>query len=173
MIQDVIVPIVVSVISSLVTFWVVNVFYTRKQAKRRDKMYVFSMLMSTRDMLEKEWVKALNVITVVFADNEKVIGAWRNYHTSLKVDKKEDWTDTKRAEARKLQIKLLEAMATDLDYKNITWDVIDDSYYPEWLKNHDLGLQNQNKFISQGADLIERFPDIVDQISGKKGSGKR
>ncbi|MCL2363304.1 MAG: hypothetical protein FWC71_01420 [Defluviitaleaceae bacterium] len=146
--QEIIVPgiisLIVAIISSLVTFWVVNVFYAKKQARRRDKMFYFGTLMATRDMMEREWVRALNLITIVFADNTDVLNAWRSYHTSLKVEKTDEWTDAKRAASRKLQIKLLEAMSNDKDlgYKNITWDIIDDSYYPEWLKMQDEGLQN-------------------------------
>ena len=172
--QEIIVPGIVSLIvaiaSSLVTFWVVNVFYAKKQARRRDKMYYFGTLMATRDMMEREWVKALNLISFVFADNDDVIQAWKNYHTALKVEKKEAWTDIKKAEARKLQIKLLEAMAKDkdLDYRNITWDVIDDSYYPEWLKMHDEGLQNQNKMVSQGLEVMPGMVAAVNSMLRNK-----
>jgi len=174
-IQEIVVPgivsLVVAIISSLVTFWVVNVFYAKKQARRRDKMYYFGMLMATRDMMEKEWVKALNLITIVFSDNPNVLQAWKSYHNSLKVEKNDMWTDTKRAESRKLQIKLLEAMAKDKDlgYENITWDIIDDSYYPEWLKMHDEGLQNQNKMLSQGLEIMPGMASVVNSmLKGKK-----
>jgi len=173
--QEIIVPgivsLIVAIVSSLVTFWVVNVFYAKKQARRRDKMYYFGTLMATRDMMEREWVKGLNLITLVFSDNDDVLKAWKNYHISLKVEKKDEWTDAKRADSRKLQIKLLEAMAKDKDlkYKNITWDVIDDSYYPEWLKIHDEGLQNQNKMISQGLELMPGMTNVVNSmLKGRK-----
>jgi len=177
-IQEILVPgvvsFVVAVASSLVTFWIVNIFYAKKQTRRKDKMYTFGILMSTRDMMEKEWVKALNLITIVFADNDSVIEAWKNYHNSLKVENKEEWTDSKKAAARKLQIKLLEEMAKDKDlrYEKITWDIIDDSYYPEWLKNHDDGLQNQNKMVSQGLEIMPEMVSAVSSILNSPNSKK-
>jgi len=158
---------VFAVFSSLATFYLVNICYAKKQAKRKDKMFLFCSLMATRDMMEREWIRSLNLITIVFGDNNNVLTAWQNYHNSLKVEKTEEWTDVKRAEARKLQIKLLEAMANDkdLDYGKITWDVIDDSYYPVWLKTQHERQENEGKMISQGLEAMNMLPSMMSAMS--------
>ena len=99
--------------------------------KRKDKLEVFKMLMMSRNGWNAESVRALNIIDIVFSDDETVRTRWKEYYDKLCV---ENPTDTELIKIKKCQDKLLEAMAVSLGYKDkVTWETIQNPYVPNWM----------------------------------------
>ena len=109
-----------------------------RSQKRNDKMQIFQCLMTRRitGWAALEAVNAINSIDIVFTDNKEIrtqLGIWRS-----KCKK-----DVAREEQYREQCKLLELMANNPGYKDkITWDIIQNPYYPEGL-DQQLSMNNQ------------------------------
>lgn len=72
--------------------------------------------------------------------------------------------DVAREEQYREQCKLLELMANDLGYKDkITWDVIQNPYYPEGL-DQQLAMNNQ---IMTGQVEWAKAAELLSQMMGK------
>lgn len=104
-----------------------------------------------------EAVNALNSIDIIFADSKEIreqLGVWRS--TCRK--------DIPQQDQYKAQCKLLELMAKDLGYKNkITWEVIQDPYYPEGL---DQQLARNNQIINGQVEWA-KAAGLLSQMMGK------
>ena len=88
-----------------------------------------------------ESFRALNILDVVFSDDENVRNAWKNYYDRLCVDNPSESELKKIQEA---QYVLLEAMANSLGYKDkITWKTIQNPYKPKVMGELE---QNQRKY---------------------------
>ena len=117
---------------------IVGQFLQERVQKRNDKMQIFQCLMTRRitGWAALEAVNAINSIDIVFTDNKEI----RN---QLSVWKSKCRRDIPGDERYREQCKLLELMANDLGYKdNITWDIIQNPYYPEGL-DQQLSMNNQ------------------------------
>lgn len=127
--------------------------------KRKDKMQIFQCLMTRRitGWAALEAVNAINSIDIVFTDNKEIrnqLGIWRS-----KCKK-----DVSREEQYREQCKLLELMANNLGYKDkITWDVIQNPYYPEGL-DQQLAMNNQ---IMTGQVEWAKAAGLLSQMMGK------
>ncbi len=115
--------------------------------KRKDKMQIFTAVMTFRYNLSKESVEALNCIPIVFSGQGKdsiVRNRWKKYYKFLCIQNPNDMQIKQRNEAL---YKLLESMADVLGYKNIvTWEEIQNPYVP-------LGMVtaiNNNEIIQGG-----------------------
>lgn len=96
---------------------------------RKDKMDIFKCLMTHRvaGWANLENVNALNSIDIIFADSEPVRKQWKTLLSKYR-------PEFSSQERSREQCKLLELMAVDLGYKDkITWDDIQNPYYPEGL----------------------------------------
>lgn len=128
--------------------------------KRKDKMQIFQCLMTRRitGWAALEAVNAINSIDIVFTDNKEIrnqLNAWRS-----KCRK-----DVPREEQYREQCKLLELMANELGYKDkITWDVIQNPYYPEGL-DQQLTMNNQ---IMNGQVELAKAAGLFSQMMGKQ-----
>ena len=129
--------IITSVIASLTTFFVTTILYQAKKEKKQEKISIFKVLMATRNINDYEAVKALNSIDIVFSDCQLVLSAWHRYRASLRVEG--ELTEAKKSEISESEKKLFEAMAKNLGYKNITWDIIDKPHKPNWLADTQYG----------------------------------
>ncbi len=100
-----------------------------RSEKRKDKMQIFKVLMTSRIYgWTIDSVHALNVIDIVFADEEKVRAAWKDLYDKYNVTNP-DQQHLKKIE--QAQYKLLEEIANSLGYKNkITWETIQNPYIP-------------------------------------------
>jgi hypothetical protein len=127
-------------------FFVVNVWYQSRKEKRASKILVFSQILSAQAFMDYAKVKALNSIEIVFYDSKEIIDAWRNYKNALKI-KGEKATDEELDAVKKTEKLLLEKMARHLGYKNITWDTVDDPYYPKWIAEDEINKLNMGKLI--------------------------
>lgn len=130
-----------------------------RSQKRKDKMLIFQCLMTRRitGWAALEAVNAINSIDIVFADNKEVrnqLGVWRSkcYQGIVKENQYRE------------QCKLLELMANDLGYKDkITWDIIQNPYYPEGL-DQQLSINNQ---ILNGQVELAKAAGLLSQLMGK------
>ena len=127
--------------------------------KRKDKMQIFQCLMTRRvtGWAALEAVNAINSIDIVFTDSQEI-------RSQLNVWRSKCRKDVPREEQYREQCKLLELMANDLGYKDkITWDVIQNPYYPEGL-DQQLIINNQ---IMNGqlewAKAVELFSQMMGQ----------
>lgn len=122
------------------------------QERRKDKLEIFKTLMMSRMGWTVESVRALNVLDIVFSDDENVRNAWKNYYDRLCIDNP---TDSELKKIQEAQYVLLETMANSLGYKDkITWKTIQNPYKPLGMGELE---QNQRKY--QEGQLA--FADIV------------
>jgi hypothetical protein len=116
---------------------------------------LFLTLMAHRKALppNPEWVNALNVVDVVFANHPNIIALWHDYYNLLHAD----WEKTQQQRDHKY-LEMLSAMAQVLGYQSLSQTDIDKFYVPkayadqlelnaklqqEWLRV----LQNTGKFL--------------------------
>jgi hypothetical protein len=107
---------------------VITLFWQGKAATQKRKYEIFVDLMSSRFKLDSEKVVyALNMIDVVFHNDNAVRGAYEQFCDEA--NRPEDG----RNSAEDKFLKLLEEIAKVLKLKNITWDRIKKQYYPTAL----------------------------------------
>ena len=101
--------------------------------------------------------EALKYLHLIFTDNKEIrnqLGVWKS-----KCRK-----DIPSEEQYREQCKLLELMANDLGYKDkITWDIIQNPYYPEGL-NQQLTMNTQ---IMNGQVEWAKAAGLLSQMMGK------
>lgn len=138
---------------------IVGQYLQERVQKRKDKMQIFQCLMTRRitGWAALEAVNAINSIDIIFTDNKEVrnqLGVWKS-----KCRK-----DIPSEEQYREQCKLLELMANDLGYKDkITWDIIQNPYYPEGL-NQQLTMNTQ---IMNGQVEWAKAAGLLSQMMGK------
>ena len=138
---------------------IVGQYLQERVQKRKDKMQIFQCLMTCRitGWAALEAVNAINSIDIIFTDNKEIrnqLGVWKS-----KCRK-----DIPSEEQYREQCKLLELMANDLGYKDkITWDIIQNPYYPEGL-NQQLTMNTQ---IMNGQVEWAKAAGLLSQIMSK------
>ena len=138
---------------------IVGQYLQERVQKRKDKMQIFQCLMTRRitGWAALEAVNAINSIDIIFTDNKEIrnqLGVWKS-----KCRK-----DIPSEEQYREQCKLLELMANDLGYKDkITWDIIQNPYYPEGL-NQQLTMNTQ---IMNGQVEWAKAASLLSQMMGK------
>lgn len=157
--------IVIPIAAVLIGQWLQN-----RAEKRKDKMQIFKVLMTARIYgWTVESVHALNVIDIVFADDRKVINAWKKLHEKYIV---KDPTDAQLEQIKKAQYKLIEEISNALGYKNkITWETIQTPYIPDGMIN----AINQQQAIQSGqvklATAMDLFMQMVEQNTSTQAHG--
>ena len=140
----------------------VGQFLQNKAEKRKDKMQIFQCLMTKRitGWAGLDAVNALNSIDIVFSDCEAVRKQWAVLLSKYR-------RDITAQEQYREQCKLLELMANDLGYKDkITWDIIQNPYYPE-------GLAKQIEINSQILDGQVAWANAAGQLSQLMGQAPK
>ena len=140
----------------------VGQFLQNKAEKRKDKMQIFQCLMTKRitGWAGLDAVNALNSIDIVFSDCEAVRKQWAVLLSKYR-------HDIAAQEQYREQCKLLELMANDLGYKDkITWDIIQNPYYPE-------GLAKQIEINSQILDGQVAWANAAGQLSQLMGQAPK
>ena len=112
---------------------------------RKDKMHIFKVLMTSRKYgWTQESVHCLNIIDIVFSDDQKVRNAWKDLYDKYCVQNPDE---TQLKKIQNAQYKLLDTMASSLGYKDIvTWETIQNPYIPEGMRR-----QQQEQAASQQA----------------------
>ena len=119
----VITALISGLLATLVTIW-----WQRKSEIRNKKMKVFETLMTYRYMISsQESVNALNSIDVVFYKDKNVRKAFSDFLNET--DKKPEFNPN----IADKHLKLLEEISKALHLKEIHWDDIKQSYYPNGL----------------------------------------
>ena len=118
-------------------------FLQTRAEKRKDKMQIFKTLMTSRIYgWTQESVHCLNIIDIMFSDDEKVRNAWKDLYDKYCVQNPDE------AQLKKIQnaqYKLLETMAKSLGYKDkVTWETIQNPYIPDGMRR-----QQQEQAASQ------------------------
>lgn len=106
-----------------------TLFWQYRNGRRNERNFIFKTLMAYRFHVSNiENVKALNMVEVVFHDENEVSEAYRNF--ILESRKKEG------NETFDMYITLLEKIAKSLKYKNIDWSAIKNrNYCPDALSD--------------------------------------
>ena len=118
--------IIAPIVAVLIGQWLQN-----RSERRKDKLEIFKSLMIARNGWSPESVRALNIIDIVYADDNNVRLRWKEYYDRLCIDSPSD-TDLKKIKTA--QEKLLEAMAVSLGYKEtVTWETIQNPYVPKGM----------------------------------------
>jgi hypothetical protein len=140
-----------------------------KHQKRNDKMQIFKILMTHRIFgWTNESVQALNLIDIVFADDEAVRKQWKVYLDKLYV---ENPTDTELSKIKIEHEKLLETMANALRYKDIiTWESIQKPYIPKGMTESILQQQMDQKNQSV---VMEEMKNMIKTTKNRNKPTKR
>lgn len=145
--------ILAGVLGSVLTLW-----WQNRRAKRDEKMRVFTALMMHRQSNPPhfEWVNALNLIDIVFAENDEVLGKW---HALYKIFVAQQ---VGTEDHRHTYLEMLSAMAKDLGYKKLQQTDIEKFYTPMAFANQ----ANANAQLQ--AVVANFFGNINNLIEGQK-----
>jgi len=133
--DNVLLVVITALISGLLAT-VISIIWQRHSAKYNKKLDVFQTLMAYRYMIHsEESVRAINSVDVIFYENKNVRKALKDFfdETWKKPDLNPNVGDK--------YLKLLEEIANVLHLKNIHWDDIKQSYYPDGLAQK---IQDEN-----------------------------
>lgn len=157
---NIIAIIVIPIFAVLIGQWLQN-----RSEKRKDKVRVFSHLMSYRAIgyVDQQSVNILNLIPIVFNDDKNVIEKYNIYLKSLNI-KTEDFPQ-KQKEIENNKIKMLEEMAKNLGYKNINWEIIQNPYLPQGLINE---INSMNLFKQGQLEVVEKIKQQMGQPQMRK-----
>lgn len=147
----VIIPIVVVIIGQKLQY---------RSEKRKDKMDVFTHLMSYRmfGYVSQYSVNVFNSVPIIFYDDKNVIDKYNNYLKSLMI-RKED-VSLKEKEIENNKTKMLEAMAKSLGYYKINWELIQNPYIPNGLLEQ---IEAENIFRKGQVEMAKVFANYETQ----------
>ena len=133
-----------------------------KREKRRDKMQIFKVLMTSRVYgITYDNINALNTIDIVFSDDEKVRAAWKVLYEKYSL---ENPSELQLESIKKAQDKLIEEVAISLGYKDIiTWESIQNPYIPKGLV---INQQKQEEIQAGMLEVLNRFAGKPKDING-------
>lgn len=157
--------IVIPILAVLIGQWLQN-----RSEKRKDKMRVFSHLMSYRafNYTDQNSVNIFNSVPIVFNEDKDVIEKYNIYLGSMNI-KPEDFSQ-KQKEIENNKTKMLEAMAKTLGYKNIDWKVIQNPYLPIGLINE---ITNENTYKQGQLDVVKILSQIKQQKPQEENKTKK
>ncbi len=146
--------IIAPIAAVLIGQWLQN-----RAEKRKDKLEIFKTLMIARNGWNLDSVKALNIIDIVYADDNTVRQRWKDYYDRLCVENPSE-TDLKKIKTS--QEKLLEVMAASLGYKDkVTWETIQNPYVPKgMIEAEQMQREYQNGQLAW-ARLAENFQNTM------------
>ena len=140
--------------------------------KRQDKMDIFKTLMTSRLYgWTPQGVHALNVIDIVFSDDEEVRKQWKIYYDKLCVEKP---TETELKKIKIEQDKLIEIIANSLGYKDkVSWETIQNPYIPKGM----VDSMNQQQMLQAGQLKVLQMlgtsiSNDINNNGGKQKNGK-
>ena len=136
-----------------------------KGQKRKDKMEIFRVLMMNRGIgWTADTVRALNIIDVVFSDDDSVRARWKEYYNQLCIQTP---NVMQRKQIQEAQDKLLEAIAQSLGYKKqVTWETIQNPYIPQGMLN----AMQQQQNIQNGQERLASAVEIFTKVFGSANS---
>lgn len=137
---------------------IIGQYLQDRSEKRKDKMRVFTHLMSYRSFgyIDQYSVNIFNSVPIIFYDDKEVIEKYNSYLKSLNI--KPDDAQIKQKEIEDNKTKMLEAMAKALKYKNINWELIQNPYIPKGLLDQ---IDAENTYKRGQVELARIFTDIT------------
>lgn len=146
--------IVIPIVAVLIGQWLQN-----RSEKRKDKMYIFKTLMTSRIYgWTADSVHCQNIIDIVFADDKNVRNAWKDLYDKYCVQNPDE-TQLKKIENAKYI--LLEAMAISLGYKDkITWQTIQNPYIPDGIIQQ---IKSQNQIQQAWSEILMNMLQMMSQ----------
>ena len=146
--------IVIPIVAVLIGQWLQN-----RSEKRKDKMYIFKTLMTSRIYgWTADSVHCQNIIDIVFADDKNVRKAWKDLYDKYCVQNPDE-TQLKKIENAKYI--LLEAMAISLGYKDkITWQTIQNPYIPDGIIQQ---IKSQNQIQQAWSEILMNMLQMMSQ----------
>lgn len=114
-----------AVIIGPITAVLITLCYQSRKEKRDMKYRAFLVLMAHRKAMppNKAMIEMLNILDVVFADNQTIVRLWHKYYSLLSQPPCQDRTQT--------WLRLLDAMAIDLGYPNLRTTDLEQFYIPK------------------------------------------
>jgi hypothetical protein len=121
--------IVLATVTAPVTSVVITLWWQTRKEKRDAKERLFLTLMAHRKTFPPaiEWVNALNVIDVVFADQPQVVELWHRYYDGLAIPP----SNQNYQQRDHTYLLMLSAMARSLGYRRLEQTDIDKFYSPQ------------------------------------------
>ena len=137
---------------------IIGQYLQDRSEKRKDKMRVFTHLMSYRSFgyIDQYSVNIFNSVPIIFYDDKEVIEKYNSYLKSLNI--KPDDAQIKQKEIEDNKTKMLEAMAKALKYKNINWELIQNPYIPKGLLDQ---IDAENTYKRGQVELAKIFTGIT------------
>lgn len=137
---------------------IIGQYLQDRSEKRKDKMRVFTHLMSYRSFgyIDQYSVNIFNSVPIIFYDDKEVIEKYNSYLKSLNI--KPDDAQIKQKEIEDNKTKMLEAMAKALKYKNINWELIQNPYIPKGLLDQ---IDAENTYKRGQVEMAKIFTDIA------------
>lgn len=137
---------------------IIGQYLQDRSEKRKDKMRVFTHLMSYRSFgyIDQYSVNIFNSVPIIFYDDKEVIEKYNSYLKSLNI--KPDDAQIKQKEIEDNKTKMLEAMAKSLKYKNINWELIQNPYIPKGLLDQ---IDAENTYKRGQVEMAKILTDIT------------
>ena len=131
---------VVAIIVSPIVAVLIGQYLQNREKSRTDKKEILKALMVNRGLgWSIDSVKALNLIEIVFHDEDKVLSQWKKYYNKLCM---ENPAESELSDMKSEGDRLLKVMADSLGYKDkVTWDTIQKPYIPKGLTDNMLQQQ--------------------------------
>lgn len=126
------------VIAVVITLW------SQKRSERRlAKLQLFVTLMANRRAApSREWVNALNLIDVIYANETRIVQLWHQLYDALNIQPFNNQTFTHK------YLDLLSAMANSLGYSSLKQTDIDKFYMPQGLGDQAaLSIDTQKEWL--------------------------
>jgi len=137
-------------IATLVTIW-----WQKQNAQKAEKVRIFTVLMSKRyNIIAEECVDALNMIDIVFYSDKKVRTAWKEFHDATNMPEQ----PMRGQIINDKHLKLLEVMAEAIGYKDIRWEEIKRSYFPQGLSD-----KNEQEAVLRGVQIQVALEQIKEK----------
>ena len=126
-IEKIFIPLVAAFVGAILAF-----IYQKRMQMSLDKKQVFATLMAYRNMgtYEEDFVKALNLVVVVFYQHEKVKDAFHKYLTAIRN------IDYSKGQILDCVFHLLSEMSLACGYKNLKHSDIKDFVLQNYFPKH-------------------------------------
>lgn len=165
MIISIIVNCIAIIVAPIISVQVAQKLQDRSK-RRQDKLEIFKTLMTSRVYgWTAQSVNALNIIDVVFDDDEEVRQQWKKYYDKLCV---ENPTETQLKKIKIEQEKLLEIMANRLGYKDkISWETIQNPYIPKGMLD---SMAQQQQFQAGQLQVLQMLTSMPHNMNNNGGN---
>lgn len=135
---------IIAVIAAPIIAVKVGQYLQDRAQLRKDKMDIFKTLMVNRYGWSIETVQAMNIIEIVFSDDDNVLNAWKDFYDKSCVESPDEMQLKKMQTAKD---KLIETMAQSLGYRQkVTWETIQNPYIPKGM----IDAMQQQQMIQTG-----------------------